>query len=119
MELRKDAWGFGASSSPPPQQFPLEILKSFEKRCGHVVQVSGREFRCPKCGLIYNNRDLNASINIAHALTRGMGWGSLALNQQMRLEAQNPLNAGSLAFKGGAAHRYKKCLKTLKLKRHF
>jgi hypothetical protein len=37
----------------------------------------------------------------------------------MRLEAQNPLNAGSLAFKGGAAHRYKKCLKTLKLKRHF
>jgi hypothetical protein len=68
--------------------------------------------------LIYN-RDLNACINIAHALTRGMGWGSLALNRQMRLEAQNPLNAGSLAFKGGAAHRYKKCLKTLKLKRHF
>jgi transposase len=24
------------------------------------------------------NRDLNACINIAHALTRGMGWGSLA-----------------------------------------
>jgi len=55
----------------------VEILKSFEKRCGHVAQVSGREFRCPKCGLIYNNRDLNASINIAHALTRGMGWGEL------------------------------------------
>jgi transposase len=32
------------------------------------------QFRCPKCGLIYN-RDLNACINIAHALKRGMGWG--------------------------------------------
>jgi IS605 OrfB family transposase len=44
-------------------------------RCGHVAQVRGREFRCPKCGLIYN-RDLNACINIAHALTRGMGCRS-------------------------------------------
>ena len=44
-------------------------------RCGHVAQANGREFRCPKCGLVYN-RDLNASINIAHALRRGMGWGS-------------------------------------------
>jgi len=44
-------------------------------RCGHVAQVNGRELRCPKCGLVYN-RDLNAAINIAHALTRGMGWGS-------------------------------------------
>ncbi|WP_410713462.1 zinc ribbon domain-containing protein, partial [Caldisphaera sp.] len=39
-----------------------------------VTRVEGREFKCPKCGLIYN-RDLNASINIAHALTRGMGRG--------------------------------------------
>ncbi len=44
-------------------------------RCGYVTQVKGREFRCPKCGLIYN-RDLNGAINIAHALTRRMGWGS-------------------------------------------
>lgn len=45
-------------------------------RCGHVAQVNkGREFRCSKCGLVYN-RDLNACANIAHALTRGMGWGS-------------------------------------------
>ena len=44
-------------------------------RCGHVAQVNGREFRCPKCGLVYN-RDLNSAINIVHALTRGMGWGS-------------------------------------------
>jgi len=41
-------------------------------RCRHVAQVEGREFRCPKCGLRYN-RDLNAAINIAHVLTRGMG----------------------------------------------
>ena len=45
------------------------------RRCGHVAQVNGKEFRCPKCGLKYN-RDLNAAINIAHALTGGMGWGS-------------------------------------------
>jgi IS605 OrfB family transposase len=44
-------------------------------RCGHVAQVSGREFRCPKCGLIYN-RDLNACINIARRLMRSAGWGS-------------------------------------------
>jgi len=43
-------------------------------RCGHVAQANGREFKCPNCGLKYN-RDLNAAINIAHAL-RGMGWGS-------------------------------------------
>lgn len=45
-------------------------------RCGHVAQANGKEFRCPECGLRYN-RDLNAAINIAHALTRGMGWGSV------------------------------------------
>ncbi len=44
-------------------------------RCGHVAQTNGREFKCPKCGLKYN-RDLNAAINIAHSLTRGVGWGS-------------------------------------------
>jgi len=44
-------------------------------RCGYIAQVDGKEFQCPKCGLRYN-RDLNATINIAHALMRGMGWGS-------------------------------------------
>lgn len=44
-------------------------------KCGHVAQVNGREFRCPKCGLVYN-RDLNSAINIAHALKRGLGWES-------------------------------------------
>jgi IS605 OrfB family transposase len=60
-------------------------------RCGHVAQVRGREFRCPRCGLIYN-RDLNACINIAHALKRGMGWGVVSPpNQQVRRWAQSPL----------------------------
>jgi hypothetical protein len=49
----------------------VEILKSFGKRCRHVAQVNGREFKCPTCGMEYNG-----DLNIAHALTRGMGWGS-------------------------------------------
>jgi len=44
-------------------------------RCGHIARTNGREFRCPRCGLVYN-RDLNAAINIAYSLTRGVGWGS-------------------------------------------
>ena len=65
-------------------------------RCRHVAQVKGREFRCPKCGLIYN-RDLNACINIAHALKRGMGWGRCEppepanVTESVKLQA----NAGS------------------------
>ena len=81
-------------------------MKSFEEKkkkaasktchgCGHVTQVNGREFRCPKCELIYN-RDLNACINIAHALTRGMGWGSLAFEPADEAGGVKPqLNAGS------------------------
>ena len=85
----------------------VEILKSFEEKkkkaasktchgCGHVAQVSGREFRCPKCGLIYD-RDLNACINIAHALTRGMGWGSCRPPEPADEAGgvKPPLNAGS------------------------
>jgi hypothetical protein len=76
----------------------VEILKSFEEkkkkaasktchRCGHVARANGREFGC---------------INIAHALTRGMGWGSLAFEPaDKKLKAS--LNAGSLAFKGGSS----------------
>jgi transposase len=68
-------------------------------RCGHVAQVKGREFRCPKCGLIYN-RDLNACVNIAHALTRGMGWGSREPPEPADEagDAKPQLNAGSLAL---------------------
>jgi IS605 OrfB family transposase len=64
--------------------------------CGHVAQVEGREFRCPKCGLVYN-RDLNACINIAHALTRGMGWrsGEPLEPADVRLGAKPTPNAGS------------------------
>ena len=72
-------------------------------RCGHFAREHGREMRCLKCGLRYN-RDLNACINIAHALTRDMGWGSRkSPNQQMWLEAQSlQANAGNL--KGGVDH---------------
>ena len=46
-------------------------------RCGYVTcRVEGREYRCPKCGMVYN-RDLNASINIARALMGGTGRGSV------------------------------------------
>jgi len=44
-------------------------------RCGHVAQVKGRIFKCPKCGMEYD-RDLNACINIAHRVMSSMGWGS-------------------------------------------
>jgi len=69
-------------------------------RCGHVAQVEGREFRCP-CGLRYN-RDLNAAINIAHALMRGMGWGSCEPLEPADVSAgEKPrANAGSHRFSG-------------------
>jgi len=69
-------------------------------RCGHVAQVKGREFRCPRCGLIYN-RDLNACINIAHALMRGMGWGSSEPPEPADEEigVKPTLNAGSSLLK--------------------
>jgi putative transposase len=74
-------------------------------RCGHVAQVKGREFRCPKCGLIYN-RDLNACINIAYALKRGMGWGSCEPPEPTdeEISVKPTLNAGSSDFSRGVAH---------------
>ena len=45
------------------------------QRCGHVARkVEGREFRCPKCSLVYN-RDLNSAINLARRITSPSGWG--------------------------------------------
>jgi len=44
-------------------------------RCGHVAQVKGRIFKCPKCRMEYD-RDLNACINIAHRVMSSVGWGS-------------------------------------------
>jgi hypothetical protein len=56
-----------------------------------------------------NSNARNAGLfttNIAHALTRGMGWGSLAFEPADEGERLKPsLNAGSLAFKGGSSPR--------------
>ncbi|WP_457549455.1 RNA-guided endonuclease InsQ/TnpB family protein, partial [Archaeoglobus sp.] len=55
-------------------------------RCGHVARkVEGREFRCPKCGLLYN-RDLNSAINLARRIMSPSGWGCRepALNSRMK-----------------------------------
>ncbi|PSN87475.1 hypothetical protein B9Q00_08700, partial [Candidatus Marsarchaeota G1 archaeon OSP_C] len=38
--------------------------ESTSHKCGYVTHVEGREYHCPKCGMVYN-RDLNASVNIA------------------------------------------------------
>jgi putative transposase len=68
-------------------------------RCGHVAREDGREIKCFRCGLRYN-KDLNACINIAHALMRGMGWGSRGPPEPAdEAEDVNPQpNAGSLAL---------------------
>jgi hypothetical protein len=66
----------------------------------------------PEMGLIYN-RDLNACINIAYALTRGVGWG--------RCESPKPadegigvkpaLNAGSSRLWSGSSSHEVMCYK--------
>jgi len=60
---------------------PKKDVKNTSKTChscGHVALITyEREFKCPICGLIYN-RDLNACINIAHALMSFMGWGGVS-----------------------------------------
>ena len=61
---------------------PFDTTKTCH-RCGNVPRVYGREYRCSKCGMVYN-RDLNASINIAHFLMRDMGW--------LRSEPSRPMN---------------------------
>ena len=73
-------------------------------RCGYVARkVEGREFRCPKCGLVYN-RDLNSAINLARSLTRGAGWGCRepALNSRMKSSAVKADGTGEapLTFRG-------------------
>ncbi len=80
---------------------PRKEVKNTSKtcnRCGHVAQMKPyeRELKCPKCGLIYN-RDLDACINIAHALMRGMGWRSCEPREPARVtEGVKPqTNAGS------------------------
>jgi len=75
-------------------------------RCGHVAQVNGREFRCPKCGLDYN-RDLNSAINLARSLMRGTGWGcrERALNSRMKPSAVKAGGTGE-APQDGVAHSF-------------
>uniref|UniRef100_A0A7J3SM98 Uncharacterized protein n=1 Tax=Fervidicoccus fontis TaxID=683846 RepID=A0A7J3SM98_9CREN len=54
------------------------------------------------------HRDLNASINIAHALMRGIGWGAVSPpNQQMRLEAKSPAKRWKPRPSGRVAHLLK------------
>jgi IS605 OrfB family transposase len=68
-------------------------------RCGHVAQVKGRIFKCPKCGMEYD-RDLNACINIAHRVMSSMGWGSREPPKPADegIGEKPTLNAGSLAL---------------------
>ncbi|MBC7113184.1 MAG: IS200/IS605 family element transposase accessory protein TnpB [Candidatus Methanomethyliales bacterium] len=51
------------------------LLEGIEVKYLTRKETENTSKKCPKCGLTYY-RDLNAAINIAHALTRGMGWGS-------------------------------------------
>jgi IS605 OrfB family transposase len=84
--------------------------KRWRTRLEHAVGVGmlpklKREFRCPRRGLIYN-RDLNAYVNIAHALMGGVGWGSCEPQEkQVRIGVKPTLGAGILALQNGVAHR--------------
>jgi len=83
-------------------------------RCGYVARkVNGREFRCPKCGLVYN-RDLNSAINIARSLMRGAGWGSCE-PPELPYEVvcrEGGWNGRSSALQCGVAHKgYKRFIK--------
>jgi len=62
----------------------------------YLVEKNKKENSVLKCGLIYN-RDLNAAINIAHALTRGMGWRSREPREPANegIGEKPTLNAGS------------------------
>ncbi|MGB9779050.1 MAG: RNA-guided endonuclease InsQ/TnpB family protein, partial [Candidatus Bathyarchaeales archaeon] len=74
-------------------------------RCGHVAQLKGRIYVCPKCGMEYD-RDLNACVNIAHRVMSSMGWRSREPLEPADEEigGKPPLNAGSPRLKPWAAH---------------
>ena len=78
------------------------LLEGIEVRYLTKKETRNTSKTCPKCGLTYN-RDLNACINIAHALTRGMGWGSCEPPEPADegTGAKPALNAGSLVLQGG------------------
>ena len=72
------------------------------RRCGHVAQVRGREFRCPGCGMVYS-RDPNVTIDIARRITSPSGWGSREPPEPSDEGGGGKprLNGGSPALKGG------------------
>ena len=118
LNRRLHAWGFGKFQTYIEYKANLEGIlvvyinpKNSSKRChrcGHIARkVEGREFRCPKCGLIYN-RDLNSAINLARSLTRGAGWGCRepALNSHMKPCRKGGWNGRSSAS-CGVAHNSK------------
>ncbi|MHA1607527.1 MAG: RNA-guided endonuclease InsQ/TnpB family protein [Candidatus Freyarchaeota archaeon] len=84
LNRRLHAWGFRKLQKYIEYKANLEGIsivyvnpKNTSKRChrcGHVAQVDSREFRCLKCGLVYN-RDLNSAINIAHVLIKAWNGG--------------------------------------------
>jgi IS605 OrfB family transposase len=76
-------------------------------RCGHVAQVEGRMFKCPKCGMEYD-RDLNACINIAHRVICSMGWGSCEPSEPANEEigVKPTLNAGSSRLQSWSSSQY-------------
>jgi len=99
LNRRLHAWSFRKIQTYIEYKANLEGIpvtyvntKNSSKTChrfGHVaLKVEGREFRCPKCGLVYN-RDLNSAINLARSLTRGAGWGcrESVLNSRMKSSA--------------------------------
>jgi len=72
--------------------------------CGYIAHVDGREYRCPKCGLIYN-RDLNASINIARALTMRYGSGvskqpegEMKVRREVHWKPQSPARKDGVVY---------------------
>ena len=85
-------WGALLLYITPTKYVKLELLNA-------VAHVKGMEFKRPKCGLTYN-RDLNACINIAHALKRGMGWwrSEPPKPADEEIGVKPTLNAGSYAF---------------------
>lgn len=74
---------------------PYDTSKTCHK-CGNVSRVYGREYRCKACGMMFN-RDLNASINIAHTLMRDMGWrrGEPLGPTDENTDAKSDLNIGN------------------------
>jgi IS605 OrfB family transposase len=80
---------------------PKNEVKNTSKtchRCGHVTQVKGRIYKCPKCKMEYD-RDLNACVNIAHRVTSSMRWGSRKSESPEPADEENKRKAISKRWK--------------------